>query len=328
MSVSATGPQALVGGACCGCGGAGAATAAPPQAVDARLHGMVRIPGGTFAMGSDRHYREERPVRQVSVAGFWMDAGPVTNAQFRRFVEATGYVTVSERAPDPARYPDADPALLHPGALVFVRPAARVAMNNHRNWWAYVLGASWRHPLGPDGGAAQDAHPVVQVSYEDASAYAAWAGKSLPSEAEWEFAARGGLDGAVYPWGDESMPEGRPMANSWQGAFPWQNTLEDGYERTSPVGAFPANGYGLYDVVGNVWEWTLTPYGQPPGVEAKPACCIPSGDLSDPAIRHVVKGGSHLCAPNYCLRYRPAARQGQTLDTATSHIGFRCVVRA
>jgi formylglycine-generating enzyme required for sulfatase activity len=165
------------------------------------------------------------------------------------------------------------------------------------------------------------------VSFADASAYAAWAGKALPTEIEWEYAARGGLDGAVYPWGDEFTPGGRQMANTWQGEFPWQNTLLDGYERTSPVKSYPANGYGLYDVAGNVWEWTVTRYGEAPGAGGTKSCCIPSSRLDDPNVRHVVKGGSHLCAPSYCLRYRPAARQGQTLDTSTSHIGFRCVAR-
>ncbi|TSH90666.1 formylglycine-generating enzyme family protein [Verticiella sediminum] len=288
---------------------------------------MVQIPGGSFLMGSDRHYREERPTRRISVEGFRIDRHPVTNAEFRAFVEATGYLSTSERQPDPRLYPDADPELLAPGSLVFVKPDRPVGLRDFRQWWAYVLGASWRRPLGPDSSLeGLDDHPVVHVSYEDAAAYAAWAGKSLPTEAEWEFAARGGLDGAVYPWGDEFMPDGRMMANTWQGQFPWQNSLEDGYERTSPVGAYPPNGYGLHDVVGNVWEWTTTAFGAPPGVAQAKSCCVP-GRADDPSVRHVVKGGSHLCAPNYCLRYRPAARQGQTLDTATSHIGFRCVIR-
>jgi sulfatase modifying factor 1 len=293
-----------------------------------RTEGMVRITGGDFTMGSDVFYREERPARRATAPEFWIDVHPVTNAQFKAFVDATGYLTVSERQPDPALYPDADPALLCPGSLVFTQPSCRVGLRDYRNWWAYVPGANWRHPQGPESdleGLAD--HPVVHVSFADASAYAAWAGKSLPSEIEWEYAARGGLDGAAYPWGDEFAPEGRQMANTWQGEFPWQNTALDGYERTSPVMAYPANGYGLYDVAGNVWEWTATRYGSAPGVEEAKSCCIPSSDLSDPGVRHVVKGGSHLCAPSYCLRYRPAARQGQTLDTSTSHIGFRCVVR-
>jgi formylglycine-generating enzyme required for sulfatase activity len=289
---------------------------------------MVRIVGGDFTMGSDLFYREERPARRASAPDFWIDMHPVTNAQFAAFVDATGYLTTAERQPDPALYPDADPALLCPASLVFTQPPGRVGRGDYRQWWAYVPGASWSHPQGPGNGLEGLAdHPVVHVSFADASAYAAWAGKALPTEIEWEYAARGGLDGAIYPWGDEFAPGGRQMANTWQGEFPWQNTLLDGYERTSPVKSYPANGYGLYDVAGNVWEWTVTRYGEAPGAGGTKSCCIPSSRLDDPNVRHVVKGGSHLCAPSYCLRYRPAARQGQTLDTSTSHIGFRCVAR-
>jgi len=279
-------------------------------------------------MGSDVFYREERPARRATTADFWMDAHPVTNAQFQRFVDATSYRTTAERQPDPALYPDADPALLCAGSLVFTQPHSRSGLRDYRQWWAYVPGADWLHPQGPDSSiAGLGNHPVVHVSFADASAYAAWAGKTLPTETEWEYAARGGLEGAVYPWGDEFAPGGQQMANTWQGEFPWQNTALDGYERTSPVKSFPPNGYGLYDVAGNVWEWTVTRYGNPPGTEQGKSCCIPSSGLDDPDLRNVVKGGSHLCAPSYCLRYRPAARQGQTLDTSTSHIGFRCIVR-
>jgi len=293
-----------------------------------RTEGMVRIAGGEFTMGSDVFYREERPARRATAPSFWIDAHAVTNAQFTAFAEATGYRTLAEQQPDPALYPDADPALLCPGSLVFTQPRSRVGRGDYRQWWAYVPGASWRHPQGPESDLAGLAdHPVVHVSFADASAYAAWAGKSLPTEIEWEYAARGGLEGAAYPWGDEFAPGGRQMANTWQGEFPWQNTAIDGYERTSPVKSFPANGYGLYDVAGNVWEWTRTRYGSPPGVEETPSCCVPSSGLVAADVRNVVKGGSHLCAPGYCLRYRPAARQGQTLDTSTSHIGFRCIVR-
>jgi formylglycine-generating enzyme required for sulfatase activity len=289
--------------------------------------GMVWIPGGSFEMGSEKFYREERPVRRASVSGFWIDPHPVTNAQFRTFVEATGYLTVSERAPDPALYPDADPSLLVPGSLVFTKPKVPVGLSDYRAWWAYVPGASWRSPEGEGSSlAGRDDHPVVHVAWEDAKAYAEWAGKSLPTEAEWEFAARGGLDGAIYPWGDEFAPGGRLMANTWQGRFPWENLQEDGFEGTSPVKSFPANGYGLYDVVGNVWEWTSSRFAQSPVTGATKSCCMPDKS-TDRNVRMVVKGGSHLCAPNYCLRYRPAARQGQTLDTATCHIGFRCVAR-
>jgi len=313
--------------ACCRAAASDAAAVAR-AAQPARTEGMVRIAGGAFTMGSDRFYREERPARRVVAPDFWIDAHPVTNAQFAAFVAATGYLTTAERQPDAARYPGADPALLCAASLVFAQPAGRVARHDYRQWWAYVPGASWRHPQGPASGLDGLAdHPVVHVSFADASAYAAWAGKALPTEIEWEYAARGGLDGATYPWGDAFAPDGRQMANTWQGEFPWQNTALDGYERTSPVRTYPANGYGLYDVAGNVWEWTATRYGHAPGADEARSCCIPSSALDDPNLRHVVKGGSHLCAPNYCLRYRPAARQGQTLDTSTSHIGFRCVVR-
>jgi sulfatase modifying factor 1 len=279
-------------------------------------------------MGSNAFYREERPIRRETVEGFWIDSHPVTNAEFQEFVTATGYVTMSERSPDAAAYPDADPAFLVPGSLVFTKPDRPVDMRDYRAWWAYVPGASWRAPEGP--GSCLDGrsdHPVVHVAFEDAAAYAAWAGKALPTEAEWEFAARGGLDGATYAWGDEFAPDGKPMANIWQGRFPWENLAEDGYEGTSPVGAFPANGYGLYDMIGNVWEWTAGAATPPRGEDDKPSCCK-AKETADRQTSGVVKGGSHLCAPNYCLRYRPAARQSQPLDTSTTHIGFRCVSRA
>ena len=307
----------------------------------AHLQDMAWIPGGAFQMGSNDFYPEERPVHRVAVDGFWMDKHPVTTAEFRRFVEATGYITIAERPPDPQDYPGVDPAFLVPGSLVFRRPFQRVSLTNHRAWWAYVPGASWRRPEGPASAVDDREHyPVVQVAYEDAKAYADWAGKSLPTEAEWEFAARGGLEGRAYVWGDESAPEGQWMANTWQGEFPWQNLKSDGYEGTSPVGAFPANGYGLYDMAGNVWEWTCD-FFRPRHIEgAGKSCCTPhnprvepddrnhSAHLPDRHIpRKVVKGGSHLCAPNYCLRYRPAARQGEAVDTSTCHIGFRCIVR-
>lgn len=311
------------------------------QTPDEDPAGMVWVPGGTFLMGSEEFYPEERPVRRSSVRGFWMDARPVTTGQFGRFVRATGYVTVAERPLDPALYPGAQPDLLVPGSAVFVPTAGPVDLDDNRNWWAYLPGASWRHPSGPgstiDG---LDHHPVVHVAFEDAATYAAWAGRELPTEDEWECAARGGLEGARFAWGDEDLPGGRAMANTWQGEFPWQNLELDGYARTSPVGAFPANGYGLYDVTGNVWEWTTTPYAVAvtPTRRAR-ACCAPVGavapkvteamatDRDGEIPRRVIKGGSHLCAPNYCLRYRPAARQPQTVDTSTSHMGFRCVVR-
>jgi formylglycine-generating enzyme required for sulfatase activity len=276
---------------------------------------MEWVPGGSFRMGSDDFYPEERPVRTVTVDGFWIDRGPVTVATFRGFVEATGYVAVAERPLDPTDFPGADPDALVPGSLVFRKTSGPVDLRDALQWWDYRPGASWR------GGA--DDHPVTHVAYEDAEAYAAWAGKRLPTEAEWEYAARGGLEGATFAWGDEPQPDGRPMANTWQGEFPWQNLVEDGYEGTSPVGAFPPNGYGLLDMTGNVWEWTTTPFG--PLAEGE-ACCTPH-TAGDATPSRVLKGGSHLCAPNYCLRYRPAARQPESVDTSTQHIGFRCIVR-
>jgi formylglycine-generating enzyme len=286
---------------------------------------MAWIAGGEFAMGSKDFYPEERPVRRVAVEGFWIDTHPVTVAEYRRFVLETSYVTVAERPLDPNDYPDADPDLLRPGSLVFRKTAGPVPLNDVRNWWEYVPGTFWREPSGPgttiDG---RDHHPVVQVAYEDAEAYASWVGKGLPTEAEWEYAARGGLDGAVFAWGDEQFPRGKPMANTWQGEFPWQNLRVDGFEGTSPVGSFPPNGLGLYDMCGNVWEWTT---GTFTSSHAQSPCCAPELLPGERFPRKVIKGGSHLCAPNYCLRYRPAARQGETVDTSTGHIGFRCVVR-
>jgi formylglycine-generating enzyme len=295
---------------------------------------MVRIEGGTFAMGSDEFYPEERPVHRVSVDGFWIDEHPVTAADFRRFVRETGYTTVAERPLDPADYPDADPELLVPGSLVFRKTDGPVSLNDFRNWWEYVPGAFWKKPGGSGTTInGRDRHPVVQVAYEDAETYAAWAGKSLPTEAEWEYAARGGLDGARFAWGDDEVPNGTRMANTWQGEFPWHNSRDDGFEGTSPVKSFALNGYGLYDVCGNVWEWTTDFFSMSDPEEVERPCCVPrnprvtSPQLQEAIPRRVIKGGSHLCAPSYCLRYRPAARQGEAVDTSTGHIGFRCIVR-
>lgn len=308
--------------------------------------GMLHVPGGRFRMGSDRFYPEERPVRTVRVEPFWIDETPVTNAQFAAFVAATGYRTLAEIAPDPADYPGMDPALIAPGSLVFEKTAGPVDLDDFSQWWRWTPGADWRHPLGPASAIdGLEAHPVVHVAHDDAQAYADWAGKALPTEAEWEFAARGGGEGD-YPWGDELAPGGAMLANYWQGRFPYANTRLDGFERTSPVRHYPANGYGLYDMIGNVWEWTSDWYAAPGAGDRKPvkkragACCaIPnprggrerdSYDPGTPAVRiprKVLKGGSHLCAENYCQRYRPAARHAQAIDSATSHIGFRCVVR-
>jgi formylglycine-generating enzyme len=302
---------------------------------------MVGIPGGTFRMGSDRHYAEESPAHPVTVGAFRMDRTPVTNAQFRAFVEATGYVTWAEIPPDPKDYPGARAAMLRAGAMAFAPPKRAVDLGDFSQWWSFTFGAQWRRPYGKGshiGGL--DDHPVVQIAYRDAEAYAAWAGKELPTEAEWEFAARGGLDGAEFAWGDELTPGGVHMANTWQGDFPVENLKSDGWARTSPVGAYPANGYGLLDMIGNVWEWTTDWYAPLHRAEAARSCCSParsgealmaeSCDPGQPDLkipRRVLKGGSHLCAPNYCRRYRPAARHAQPVDTSTSHLGFRCIVR-
>jgi formylglycine-generating enzyme required for sulfatase activity len=288
---------------------------------------MLWLPGGTFAMGSEEFYPEEGPLREARVEGFWIDMYAVTAADFRRFVRATGHVTLAERPLEAADYPDVDPELLVPGSLVFRKTRGPVPLDDYRNWWEYVPGATWKRPGGPGTTVnGRDRHPVVQVAFEDAEAYAEWAGKSLPTEEEWEYAARGGLDGARFEWGDEHFPDGRPAANTWQGEFPWQNLKLDGFEGTAPVGSFPPNGYGLYDMCGNTWEWT-TSWFSPPSEGMRSPCCAPAPAPDERFQRHVIKGGSHLCAPNYCLRYRPAARQGEAIDTSTSHIGFRCIVR-
>lgn len=292
-------------------------------------------------MGCKDAYPEERPVRLVCVDAFSIDRRPVTNDEFGRFVSETEYRTVAQRPIDPAQYPGALPELCVPGSLVFVGTKGPVDLRDWSAWWQWTPGAAWDHPLGP-GSSLENlgAHPVVHIAYEDAQAYAAWAGKDLPTEAEWEFAARGGIEGAMFTWGDEMNPGGKAMANSWQGRFPWENLVLDGYERTSPVGSFPPNGYGLYDMAGNVWEWTKDWYAARPAQEASRPCCgaAPARTATleesyDPVRpefripRKVVKGGSHLCAPNYCLRFRPAARSPQMIDSSMSHLGFRCVKR-
>jgi formylglycine-generating enzyme required for sulfatase activity len=315
------------------------ATVKPSSVGHPPSEGMVWIPGGTFLMGSDRHYPEEAPAHRVSVDGFWMDAHAVTNREFSKFVEATGHVTLAEKPANAADYPNAKPELLVPSSVTFRKAARPVDLRNRYNWWVYTQGADWRHPQGP-GSSLHGLwnHPVVHVALEDVEAYARWAAKTLPTEAEWEFAARGGLDGAEYVWGDEFTPGGKSFANTWQGEFPWQNLLTDGFEGTAPVGSFPPNGYGLYDMAGNVWEWT-TDWYQLHGAIPHACCTIhnPRGgdrdastenDLSGARIpRKVMKGGSYLCAPNYCRRYRPAARMAQPMDTSTCHLGFRCIVR-
>jgi formylglycine-generating enzyme required for sulfatase activity len=298
--------------------------------------GMIFVPGGSFSMGSGKFYPEERPVRRVTVSGFWIDRHEVTNAQFKAFVEATGYRTVSERGLSRQDYPDLPDELLKPGSMVFVGvPKNSKARMNDMTWWQYVPGADWRHPAGPDSSiAGKDNHPVVHIAYQDAEAYARWAGRDLPTEAEWEFAARGGLDGADYAWGDEPTPDGQYLANSWQGFFPYEDDKSDGHHGTAPVGCYPPNGYGLFDMVGNVWEWA-TDWYQPGHVLLANGTINPTGPeprngspLSAPAgAPRVIKGGSWLCSPNFCGRYRPAARQPQEVDLGASHIGFRTILR-
>ena len=296
---------------------------------------LVDLPGGSFRMGSTRFYPEEAPIHTASVTAFAVERHPVTNEQFAEFVAATGYVTVAEQPLDPALYPGVATVDLEPGGMVFRPSAGPIDLRDWRQWWDWAPGANWRQPFGPGSGVddKQD-HPVVQIAYPDAWAYARWAGRRLPTEAEWEYAARGGST-TVYPWGDDPMPGGRLMANTWQGRFPYRNDGADGWRGTSPVGTFPANEFGLVDMIGNVWEWTTTEFSAHHRVGQASPCCGPSGTVSssrerssvsaDPAVSQTLKGGSHLCAPEYCHRYRPAARSPQSRDTATTHIGFRCI---
>lgn len=302
---------------------------------------MVTLPGGEFLMGSDRHYPDEGPAHRAAVDAFSVDPHPVTNRDFSEFVEATGYRTVAERPLDPELYPGVPADSLAPGSAVFVMTDGPVDLRDWSNWWQWTPGASWRCPEGPGSDVnGREDHPVVHVCHEDAAAFCEWAGKSLPSEAEWEYAARGGLDAAEFVWGDDDPQESRPLANTWQGRFPYENTELDGWTRTSPVGAFPPNGYGLHDMAGNVWEWTDDWYQRRRRAAAAPTCCVPlnprggsaQGSLDPsqpqtPVPRKVLKGGSYLCSIQYCFRYRPAARQAQTIDTGLSNLGFRCVVR-
>ena len=289
-------------------------------------------------MGSDEHYPEEAPAHRVRVGGFAIAARQVTNADFAAFVAETGYTTVAERPLDPADFPGAPEENLVPGSMVFVPTPGPVDLRHLSQWWSWTPGASWRQPLGPasDLDGLGD-HPVVHVAHEDAVAYATWAGAQLPTEAQWEYAARGGEEGLAFTWGDEPRPGGRIMANTWDGPdFPWRTTGESGFLRTAPVGSFPPNGYGLYDMAGNVWEWTQDWWTTRHPEDAATPCCVPvdprGGDRADSydarqpqfrVPRKVIKGGSHLCADSYCLRYRPAARRPQPVDTGMSHIGFR-----
>jgi len=270
---------------------------------------LIRIPSGRYRIGSDRFYSEEAPSREIELPSFRIEPTPVTNHQFAAFVRSSGYVTVSEQSADPDLYPSLSPEQRRPASIVFQPPPSAVDRSKPRSWWALLPGADWRHPQGPGSSIDQlDDHPVVHIAHADALAYCAWAERRLPTAEEWEVAARGGLVDADFAWGQELNPGGRWMSNTWQGPFPWRNDLSDGWAWTSPVGTFPANGYGLVDVCGNVWEWTSTPYPTPAGEQQ----------------RRVVKGGSYLCADNYCMRYRPSALIAQTLDTATCHMGFRC----
>ncbi len=293
-------------------------TTTGPATATAIRSSMVRIAGGAFTMGSDQHYPEESPARSVTVAAFEIAPQAVTNREFAAFVRATGYRTVAERPLDPAQFPGAPAENLHAGSMVFTGTSGPVDLRHLSQWWAWTPGANWRRPSGPGSTIADRAdHPVVHVAYEDAAAYAVWAGGRLPTEAEWEFAARGGLEGAEFAWGDEPERPGERRANYWHGDFPWR--AERGYGRTSPVGSFPPNGYGLHDTAGNVWEWTSDRYADP---AAEHDCCAPASEAAT-VDRRVVKGGSFLCADSYCRRYRPAARRGQESDTGMSHIGFR-----
>ena len=311
------------------------------ERVSRSVNAFGRIPAGTFLMGSDQHYPEETPVHRVAVGGFSMRATTVTNGEYAEFVAATGYQTVAERPLDPADYPGAPVENLVPGSLVFTMTPGPVDLRHISQWWTWTPGACWLRPEGP--GSTIDArldHPVVHVAFEDAEAYARWAGQDLPTEAEWEYAARGGLDGTAFVWGDDAVPEGEYLANFWQGDFPWRNSEADGFGGTAPVKSFPANGYGLFEMTGNVWEWTADWYADGHPADADKPCCVPtdprgpdmaaSHDPAQPQFaipRRVIKGGSFLCADNYCQRYRPAARRPQMIDTGMSHVGFRTIVR-
>lgn len=330
-------PQWLVAATAC--------VAATTCAVAAEPVGMVWIEAGEFTMGTDdrQSFQNERPAHRVKVDGFWIDQTPITNAQFAEFVEATGYATTAEQEVDweelkkqaPPGTPKPSAELLQPGSLAFTPPDHPVSLRNMAGWWTWTNGASWRAPEGPGSSNDDRAdHPVVQVSWDDAIAYAEWAGKRLPTEAEWEFASRGGRQQSRFHWGDEFQPDGKYMANTFTGTFPHKNTAEDGYERTAPVEAFPANGYGLFDMAGNTWEWTADRYRADRHERLKKLGTVenPQGPdetfyPGDPRTdRRVIKGGSFLCHVSYCESYRPTARRATPTDTGSAHVGFRCVM--
>lgn len=318
----------------------------PPRFSVPSLSDEMRwIPGGEFTMGSDDRdsKRDEKPPHRVKVSGFWIDATPITNRQFKEFVEATGYITTAEKAPKleeimaqvPPGTPPPSPELLVPAALVFKQTKGPVPLNNHYSWWEWKPGANWKHPLGPESTIeGKEDHPVVQVSWYDAVAYAEWSGKRLPTEVEWEFAARGGKENMVYVWGNDEFSEEKPQANIWQGTFPYKSTKADGFIGTTAVKSYPPNAYGLYDMAGNVWQWCSDWYHasfyameeQKQGMSIDPKGPDKSFDPEEPfASKRVHRGGSFLCHPSYCKGYRVAARMKTCPDTSLNHLGFRCV---
>jgi formylglycine-generating enzyme required for sulfatase activity len=298
-----------------------------PQSAVCRIpdRSEMHIRGGTFQMGSAEYYEEEGPVHSETVASFWIDRYDVTNAEFARFVAATHYVTEAEKQPNPADYPNIPADKLVSGGAVFISPKGGVrTMEDPMQWWSFVPGADWRHPDGPESTImGHDNDPVVQVSYNDALAYAKWVGRELPTEAQYEYAARGGLDGKTYAWGDDFAPDGKYRANTWQGTFPTSNTGADGFSGRAPVGCFPANGNDLYDMIGNVWKWTSSLYATSSAKDEMPD--MPMSKTPASRVLRTIKGGSFLCAPNYCRRYRPAARQSQETGFSAAHLGFRTV---
>lgn len=292
---------------------------------------MVYIPAGKFWMGSVDGQTDEKPPHEVELDGFWMDKTEVTNEEFEKFVRATGYITMAERKPKSEDFPGVPPEALVPGSIIFTPPPGEVSLENHMAWWSYVPGANWRHPQGPDSNIkGLEKHPVVHVCWDDAAAYAKWAGKRLPTEAEWEYASRGGLDRKPFIWGDDKVPNNQWQGNIWQGQFPNENQLADGFKITSPVASYPTNGYGLFDMGGNVWEWCADWY-RPDyyefSAQKNPPGPSDSFDPNEPGMpKRVTRGGSYLCSELYCTGYRPSARMKTSPDTSLSHTGFRCVV--